>query len=252
LFSANKPLDVFAEVIHRNTLLHESGAKSHLRFGSYPRISLELFLLWKWLANITIGNMRPACTEGVRDIASSSSFRTLAARLGMTVHQSPLRFALERIRAQSRLAEASLGDWLLVIANSRGAHVVSLERSKAQLALLPPVEVVSNEDLVGGLCLTVLEDRPHLLRPAAQLISRGVVDVARLKRIALRERLEAVLGSMAREALRIDPAHQAWQQLATAFPQRPPREEPVIHRTRLARPIFINGRPNVATWELEK
>jgi hypothetical protein len=176
---------------------------------------------------------------------------TLAQRLGITAHVSPLRFTLERIRSAfpSRRA-ASLEAWLLEVANARGARVV-VPANGGDAAFAPPPEaVLPTEDLVVGLCQPQGRDHPQILRLAAQLISRGTLDLRVLRLAARRERVEPILAELARLALRVDPRHAAWRQILDWFGSAPPLHEPLLHWTRLATPIMKAGQCNAAGWRL--
>ncbi len=174
----------------------------------------------------------------------------LADRLGTTVHVSPLRFKLERLRRDWPSDSANcLEDWLVDVANARGVRVV--ERPDAPAGFQPPPrEAMSNEELVVGLCQLQCLDRPQMLRLAAQLISRGDLDWAGIIRLARRERVTRVLGELSRLALRIDPQHAGWRRLQVEFGGEPSFRDVLLHWTRLAEPIMQPGRPNAAGWKL--
>ena len=73
----------------------------------------------------------------------------LARRLGKTVHVSPLRFKLQRLAVQFPAEQAEyLEDWLIDLANARGARIVrrSIDRKNEYIA--PAEQLVSNEELV--------------------------------------------------------------------------------------------------------
>ena len=101
-----------------------------------------------------------------------------------------------------------------------------------------------------AICQLQGEDRPQLLRLAAQLISRGKLDFTALARSARRERVESVLHAMAQEALKVSPVHPGWSFLATTFAAATRPRDVVIHWTRLAEPVMARGRVNAAEWRL--
>jgi hypothetical protein len=158
-----------------------------------------------------------------------------------------LSYKIDRLHGEDpRTAEA----WLLDLANQRGARVI--ERNPGETLDGPDVseEQLSNEDLVVAMCQPLREDQPQLLRPAAQLISRGAVAPARLVLIARRERAEPVLKALAMQALRVDPDHAIWHYIAEAFDNVPLPKEPILHWTRLAEPIPVNGVCTGNDWKL--
>lgn len=142
-------------------------------------------------------------------------------------------------------------DWLIDVANSRGANVVSRESLQdAEPFTPPPEQELANSELVVGICQPHCLDRPQMLRLAAQLVSRKAVDIQDLIRVARRERCGRILGEMARQALKVDARHEGWQELQRAFASEPGLGEPVIHWTRLAWPVMRNGRCNASEWRL--
>jgi hypothetical protein len=177
------------------------------------------------------------CIYGwIMDIAPSKPEYegTLAARLGMTVHVSPLRHRLLSLMYRYGTGSISLQDWLVDIANARGAWVVS--RALPSCAEVPSLGDLSNEELVAGLCLPGLPEQLQTLRLSAQLISRGLVDMDRLLTLATRERIGPVLGSLAKEALKVDSAHAGWTRLSSVFGDAAPHAV-LLHWSRLAFPV---------------
>ncbi len=180
------------------------------------------------------------------------SEQILAKRLGRTVHVSPLRTRLQGLRQQYPCVDADcLEDWLVEVANARGARIVSRPDPRAGLAVAPPLTELSNEQLAVAICQLQALDRPQMLRLAAQLISRETLDLRRLCLLAEQERVEPVVGALARQALRVDSHHTLWRGLAERFGAAGDRlTEPVLHWTRLATPLMKNGRCNAAAWKL--
>ena len=178
---------------------------------------------------------------------------TLANRLGTTTHQSPLRFKLVGLmREFPALRASALEDWLIDVANARGARVVFREENPEAVfeRQSPPLNRLSNEELVAALCQPQCIDRPPLLRLAGQLISRHAVVASVLLLVAERERVGFILAELARQALRIAPDHALWRQLAAALANvRRPRDV-LLHWTRLAEPVMRNGRCNAESWRL--
>ncbi len=146
---------------------------------------------------------------------------------------------------------SSLEDWLADVAHARGARVVCRTDGARTEFQPPPPDVFPNEELVVAICQLQRTDQPQRLRLAAQLVSRGAVDVARLLLLARRERADVVLGELACQALKVEPAHDVWRRIADAFSTRWPLRSPIAHWQRLAWPITTEGRRvNARRWEL--
>ena len=119
---------------------------------------------------------------------------TLAKRLGQTCHLSSLRMKLIRLWRRNPGLTEVLEEWLIDLANSRGARIVT--RNDFASALKGPnLNELTNEELVVGLLLPQNRDRPQMLRLAAQLISRKAVDFSELTWLATRERIEFILAA---------------------------------------------------------
>lgn len=175
----------------------------------------------------------------------------LADRLGLTVHRSLLERRLQRLmRAYPSSQSESPEDWLMDVAHARGAHVVRRMEADVQGFLAPPPDIFANEDLVIAICELQRADQPQLLRLAAQLVSRGAVNVQRLLLLARRERADVILGELARQALRVEPEHAVWRRIAAEFPLRRPFRSPVVHWQRLAWPVMGHRCANAQKWEL--
>ncbi len=175
----------------------------------------------------------------------------LARRLGKTVHVSALRFKLEKFADQFPAQGAEcLEDWLIELANARGARIV-LRNTDAKSEFIAPDEAdVTNAELIVGICQLQCLDRPQMLRLAAQLISRGAVNIEHLKRLAEQERIGPILAELSQQALKVDPKHRVWQMLHQAFQQERPLKASLLHWTRLAEPVMKNGMCNAERWEL--
>jgi hypothetical protein len=176
---------------------------------------------------------------------------TLAGRLGVNVHVSSLDFKLERLMSRYPSPGAVfVEDWLVDVANARGATVV---RRIPELGRFrgPDRAEFPDEELIVALCRLQGLDRPQILRLAGQLISRGEVDVITLLAKARQERVEMVLHEMARQALMVEPDHKVWSELRDKLPGTHARD-PVIHWSRLAWPIMSARGCNADKWVLVK
>jgi len=175
----------------------------------------------------------------------------LATRLGKTIHVSVLRYKLARLSREYPCSHCTcLEDWLVVVANIRGARVVTPRLAPPPAFTGPDVTTFCNEELVVAICQLNGLDRPQMLRLAAQLVSREAVDAAPLVLIARRERAEPVLAELSRQALKVAPDHAVWRAIRDAFSDEPPLRAPLLHWTRLAEPIMKNGMYNAEGWRL--
>jgi len=139
----------------------------------------------------------------------------------------------------------------MAVAHARGLRVVCKMADHEEHFKAPPPDAFPNEELVVAICGLCRKDQPQRLRLAAQLISRGAVNVDRLILLGRRERADVVLGELARQALKVESEHDAWQRIAGAFPCRRALRSPVAHWQRLAWPVMAPGhRVNAQRWEL--
>jgi len=176
---------------------------------------------------------------------------TLAHRMGKTTHVSPLRIKLKMMAEKYPLPDARcFEDWLLEVANARGARIVFRPNSAFGKFVPPDEDLVSNEELITGICQLQCLDFPQMLRLAAQLISRGAFEFRRMERLAEMERTESVLLELSNQALKVDPEHPSWTRIRRAFRHAGPLREPLLHWTRIAQPVMKNGRVNAERWEL--
>jgi hypothetical protein len=177
--------------------------------------------------------------------------QTLAQRLGLTVHVSAFRMRVKRLSQLYPSATASsLEDWLLDVANCRGARIVIREPARPLGFQPPPRSEFRDEELVIAICMLQGVDQPQLLRLAAQLISRNVLELPVLIRLAIRERVGPVLKALAQAALKVEPTHAAWRCLARTFEHSPVPHDVVMHWSRMAQPVMAKGRVNAASWRL--
>jgi hypothetical protein len=174
---------------------------------------------------------------------------TLAKRLGRTCHVSPLRMKLVRLWKRNPGSAKVLEDWLVDLANGRGARIVTRDAGN-NLVNRPDLNELTNEELVIGILLPQNRDRPQMLRLAAQLISQKAVDFRELAWLATRERVGFVLAELARQACKVEPSHPLWRRIRTRFASERSPRSPLAHYTRLAQPVMRSGRVNAEKWVL--
>jgi len=143
-----------------------------------------------------------------------------------------------------------LEDWLLDVANARGARFVTRWPPASPSFMPPPPATLSNEDLVVAICQPHNLDRPQVLRAAAQLISMHAVNAEILLFTARRERAELVLAELARQAQRVAPDHPVWRVLNAALTRVCVPRDPILHWTRLAVPVPDERGCNAKAWNL--
>lgn len=145
-----------------------------------------------------------------------------------------------------------LEDWLLDVANQRGARVVMRDPTQPASAETedPPITALSNAELVVAICQPHNRDRPQWLRVAAQLITQGVVDIEELILLSQRERVRRILAEIAKQALRANPKHPTWLRLSVLDDGQPPLQDSLVHWTRLAEPVMKRGEAGASAWRL--
>lgn len=164
-----------------------------------------------------------------------SEEKTLAERLGQTVHVSALRKKVTRLRERYPISDSkTIEDWLLDVANSRGAKSVSrVTEHQRPASRSPDQSEFSNAELIVTICQPHNRDRPQWLRAAAEIISKGDLELKELLHKARMERADRVLAELARQALIAEPEHEIWQQIREAFHRAKPLSDSLIHWTRL-------------------
>ncbi len=173
----------------------------------------------------------------------------MAERLGQTCHVSPLRMKLHRLWQRSRSDAPVLEDWLVDVANGRGARIV-VRKTAAAAPVVPTFTELTNEELVVGLLLPQNRDRPQILRLAAQLISREAVNFRQLTNLAIRERVGFILAELARQACKVESNHPLWTQIHRKFRDERAPASSLLHYTRLAEPGMKNGGVSDGSWAL--
>lgn len=176
--------------------------------------------------------------------------RRLADRLGMTWHVSPLRMKI--IRLMSRYPSCNVEvpeDWLIDVAINRGLKQFVRDAAGDANLNLPSRVELSDEELVVALCHKSALDRPQMVRMAGHLISRGDLNLNKLNRFVVLERVEVVIAELAQAALRCDPEHPLWLALWEKYKKHVGVRSPVIHWSRLVEPI-MDSNHKVKAWKL--
>lgn len=175
--------------------------------------------------------------------------QTLAQRLGTTAPASVLLWKLRRLRRAHPVPDAGdLESWLVELSHSRGFHAI--QRRPVALPFSISMEDLSNEELVIAQLHPALRDEPQLMRPAAQIISRGAINPSKLLALAERECSSRILANLAAQALKAAPDHSGWQAIADQLRHALPLRENVIHWTRLAEPVMKPRGPHNGEWRL--
>ena len=173
---------------------------------------------------------------------------TLAARLGMTVHVSPLLMNL-RSWLRSVGIDMPVEDWLLRVANQRGFAVVVPAIDVKAPVQDPGSSHFSNEMLATTILWAGLRDRPQLLRLAAQIISCCQINVDELLRLGRLERTGRMLRALAESALYVEPDHPVWKRIYEAVAGQKALADVLLHWSRLAEPV-PSPRLVAAGWKL--
>ena len=175
--------------------------------------------------------------------------QTLAQRLGITAPASVLLWKLRRLRQEHPVADAGdLESWLVELAHSRGFQAI--QRRSVALYFAISSDTLSNEELVIALLHPALRDEPQLMRPAAQIVSRGAIDIRKLTAVAEQESATRILANLAKQALKAAPSHSGWNAISTHLESAGPLRENLIHWSRLAEPVMNPRGPHNGEWRL--
>lgn len=139
-------------------------------------------------------------------------------------------------------------EWLLKVAVERGAKHCERDFDRS----LPPDNPAFSDEEIGiALCLGQHPYNLDNLRAAAQLLSSPRIDAAKLCRLAVQERCEAVLRHIAVVAERFAPTLEPWAYLRQHLPpQSLPRTDALPHWTRLVSHsgVTARGGPPRTDW----
>lgn len=163
-------------------------------------------------------------------MTSAPSLPTLAQKLGVAPHVSPLLCKAQRLGLRSLVDLQNL-------AVQRGCRHYWHEG-------VPEGELVgkeqfSNEELAIALLSVANPYDPHSIRCGAAMLSDEDNDVAVLTHLARQERCVAVVGYVAKAGRKFEPEHPFWSELLAQLPQfAPPKEGVLPHPTRF---VAMNG-----------
>jgi len=148
---------------------------------------------------------------------------TLATKLGMTTHLSPLLRKARRLGMGPSELEA--------LAVQRGCRHYSNGTEPEQP--LASEHEFSNEELALALLSIALRYEPHSIRCGAAMLSAAGNDPRRLARMAVMERSVVPVRYVSEAGRRFEPDNQFWIELLAALPKSPPPRSGVLpHPTR--------------------
>ena len=175
----------------------------------------------------------------------------LANRLGLTSHVSPLRYKIKALSEKYPSYKSNcIEDWLIDVGNARGARIVVRPVGGRKKFNAPTHAQLTDEEIIVSVCQLQCLDRPQMIRLAAQLISRGKIQLKSLFLIAKRERVEPILKELANQALKVDKTHHKWKRIHDQYRNVCPLKDSLLHWTRLAEPVMKNGMVNASHWRL--
>lgn len=167
---------------------------------------------------------------------------TLGAKLGMTVHLSPLLQKARRLGLGSKE--------LQTLAVQRGCrHYRDGTEPREPLV---STEDFSNEELGIALLSPALRYEPHGLRCGAAMLGADGNDPVRLARMAVMERCVPSVRHVAQCGKHFEPDNRFWSRLLDGLPSgKPPRPGVLPHRTRFVTMTGITrGRRGlVVNWQ---
>jgi hypothetical protein len=148
---------------------------------------------------------------------------TLAKKLGMTTHVSPLLHKAARLGLDARGLEQ--------LAIARGCDYY---QDGSPLSLVPVSEQqLSDEELAIALLNPALRYHPQTIRLGAAMLGAEGNDPVTIARMARMERSEAVVRYVASAGKKYEPANPFWETLVALLPVTPdPKSSVVPHPTR--------------------
>jgi len=148
---------------------------------------------------------------------------TLAEKLGMTTHLSPLLMKARRLGLGARELER--------LAVERGCDYY--DDGVPTSGSMPSTGFLSNEELAVALLNPALRYHPQTLRLGAAMLGAAGNSPDRLAQIATEERAEQVIGHIASAGRRFEPNNPFWVELTARLPKLAPLRSGVLpHPTR--------------------
>jgi len=148
---------------------------------------------------------------------------TLAAKLGITTHVSPLLQKARRLGLGPRE--------LQTLAVQRGCRHYSNGSEPKEPSV--PEQEFSNEELAIALLSPALLYDPHSIRCGAAMLGAPGNVPRRLARLAVMERAVVPVHHVAAAGQRFEPENPFWKELLAALPPAPPPKSGVLpHPTR--------------------
>lgn len=164
---------------------------------------------------------------------------TLASKLGMTEHISPLLRKVERLGLDA--------DSLEILAIQRGCDYYSNEKSRPYI----PVDesLLSNVELAIALLHPSLRYHPQTIRLGAAMLGAEGNDPAEIAHLAAMERSESLVRYVAECGKKFEPDNPFWDRLLENLPTLPaPKSSVVPHPTRfVAMTGFTRSGPEIVT-----
>ncbi len=155
---------------------------------------------------------------------------TLAHRLGMTAHVSPLLMKARRLGLR-------VPEDLWVLAVQRGCRHYT-QRNEPEVELVD-AERFTNEELAMSLLNIAAPYDPHTIRCGAAMLGAPGNEPARLARLAKWERSELVVRYVAECGERFEPFNPFWKELLSLLPvTEVPKSGVMPHPTRF---VAMNG-----------
>jgi hypothetical protein len=158
---------------------------------------------------------------------------TLATKLGTTTHLSPLLRKAWRLGLKAEELER--------LAIQRGCDYYDSGYPFAPLDV--STEAFSNAELAIALLNPALRYSPQTLRLGAAMLSAEGNEPAKIVRLAIMERCEAVVRYVADAGRKFEPQNPFWTELLKLLPLRPPPKSSVVpHPTRFVAMTGITRR----------